>query len=84
MRRIHVCLGDGGDGGWMCNAFTHWTCKRSRSRRSCDKSHYSQQRRNASAFFRAAPRPLAAAAQVTGDLEYTDTRGEPQVFALPS
>ena len=82
MRRLHVCHGDGGDGGWMCNAFTHWTCKRSRSRRSCDKTHYSQQRRNATAFFWREPRPLAAGKAVSGDVQYTDTRGQPQVFPL--
>ena len=28
MRRLHVCEHDGGDGAWLCNAFTHWTRRR--------------------------------------------------------
>ena len=58
MRRIHVCRADGGDGAWLCNAFTHWTCKRRRSLRKCDKAHYTLQRRNATSFFHGTPRAL--------------------------
>ena len=58
MRRMHVCSRDGGDGAWLCDAFTHWTCKRMRSKRSCDGSHYTRQVRNATAFFLPTPRVL--------------------------
>jgi len=70
MRSIHVCKADGGDGAWLCNAFTHWTCKRSRSRRRCDGTHYTLQRRNATSFFYGAPRvlppPLLRSLNATG------------------
>ena len=76
MRRIHVCRADGGDGAWLCNAFTHWTCKRRRSLRRCDKAHYTLQRRNASSFFHGTPRALPPPLLLSAPLRRSNASGE--------